>query len=135
MITFQLQPLKSKQVFMTLARPISFCEKWFNEWVHESTTTLIKKANFLSKVHTHAHTHKHNLSLLLFLSKSEFLTKMAQGRGSAMVATVFLCMLMFMLHSEMAHAATYTVGDSGGWTFNVAGWPNGKRFRAGDTLG
>ncbi|KAL4654703.1 hypothetical protein ACB092_01G399400 [Castanea dentata] len=59
---------------------------------------------------------------------------MAQGRGSAMFATVFLCMLMFMLHSEMAHAATYTVGDSGGWTFNVAGWPKGKRFRAGDTL-
>ncbi|KAK7852118.1 basic blue protein [Quercus suber] len=60
---------------------------------------------------------------------------MAQGRGSAMVATVFLCMLMFVLHSEMAHAATYTVGDSGGWTFNVAGWPKGKQFRAGDTLG
>ncbi|KAL0013255.1 hypothetical protein SO802_000324 [Lithocarpus litseifolius] len=55
---------------------------------------------------------------------------MAQGRGSAMVTTVFLCTLMFVLHSEMAHAATYTVGDSGGWTFNVASWPKGKRFRA-----
>ena len=51
-----------------------------------------------------------------------------------MVATVFLCMLMFVLHSEMAHAATYTVGDSGCWTFNVAGWPKGKQFRAGDIL-
>ncbi|KAB1207030.1 Basic blue protein [Morella rubra] len=34
----------------------------------------------------------------------------------------------------MADAATYTVGDAGGWTFNVAGWPKGKRFRAGDVL-
>ncbi|GMY05237.1 basic blue protein-like [Fagus crenata] len=57
---------------------------------------------------------------------------MAQGRGSAIIAAVLLC--MFLLHSEMAQAATYTVGDAGGWTFNVAGWPKGKRFRAGDTL-
>ncbi|KAE9602894.1 hypothetical protein Lal_00049401 [Lupinus albus] len=54
---------------------------------------------------------------------------MALGRGSAMVALMFL-----VLHSEMAHAATYTVGDANGWTFNIAGWPRGKRFRAGDTL-
>ncbi|KAK7854061.1 basic blue protein [Quercus suber] len=68
---------------------------------------------------------------------------MAQGRGSAMVATLFLCMLIIVLHSEMAHAATYTVGDSatytvgdlGGWTFNAAGWLKGKQFRAGETLG
>ncbi|KAK7854060.1 basic blue protein [Quercus suber] len=59
---------------------------------------------------------------------------MAQGRGSAMVATVFLCMLIIVLHSEMAHAATYTVGDLGGWTFNAASWPKGKQFRAGETL-
>jgi hypothetical protein len=59
---------------------------------------------------------------------------MARGRGSAMVvATALLCMLL--LHSEMAHAAVYTVGDAGGWTFNVVGWPKGKRFRAGDILG
>ncbi|TKY60175.1 Basic blue protein [Spatholobus suberectus] len=55
---------------------------------------------------------------------------MALGRGSAMV--LLLCFLV--LHSEMARAATYTVGDSGGWTFNTVGWPKGKRFRAGDTL-
>uniref|UniRef100_A0A2N9FFS4 Basic blue protein n=1 Tax=Fagus sylvatica TaxID=28930 RepID=A0A2N9FFS4_FAGSY len=30
--------------------------------------------------------------------------------------------------------ATYTVGDSGGWTFNTDSWPKGKRFRAGDVL-
>ncbi|XP_059460402.1 basic blue protein-like [Corylus avellana] len=58
---------------------------------------------------------------------------MARGRGSAMVvATALLCMLL--LQSEMAHAAVYTVGGAGGWTFNVAGWPKGKRFRAGDIL-
>ena len=46
---------------------------------------------------------------------------------------LLLCLLV--LHSEMAHAATYTVGGAGGWTFNTVGWPKGKRFRAGDTLG
>ncbi|CAJ1938276.1 unnamed protein product [Sphenostylis stenocarpa] len=57
---------------------------------------------------------------------------MGLGRGSAMVLVLSLCFLV--LHSEMAHAATYYVGDSGGWTFNTIGWPKGKRFRAGDTL-
>ncbi|KAF2293767.1 hypothetical protein GH714_004551 [Hevea brasiliensis] len=56
---------------------------------------------------------------------------MAQGRGSAMVAMVFLWLLL--LHFEMG-AATYTVGGSSGWTFNVSGWPKGKRFRAGDII-
>ncbi|XP_077240011.1 basic blue protein-like [Tasmannia lanceolata] len=58
---------------------------------------------------------------------------MAQGRGSAHVAmaVVLLCLLV---HCEIAQAATYTVGDSGGWTFNVVNWPNGKRFSAGDVL-
>ncbi|KAK7318724.1 hypothetical protein RJT34_03430 [Clitoria ternatea] len=52
------------------------------------------------------------------------------GRGSAIVLLV--CFLV--LHSEMARAATYTVGGRGGWTFNTVAWPNGKRFRTGDTL-
>ncbi|KAK7247322.1 hypothetical protein RIF29_42203 [Crotalaria pallida] len=56
---------------------------------------------------------------------------MALGRGSAMV--LLLCLLV-MIHSEIVHAATYTVGGAGGWTFNTVGWPKGKRFRAGDTL-
>ncbi|XP_027346685.1 basic blue protein-like [Abrus precatorius] len=55
---------------------------------------------------------------------------MGVGRGSAIV--LLLCFLV--LHSEMASAATYIVGGSGGWTFNLVGWPKGKRFRAGDTL-
>ncbi|KAK7359075.1 hypothetical protein VNO77_01021 [Canavalia gladiata] len=57
---------------------------------------------------------------------------MAMGRGSACAWVLLLC--FFVLHSEIARAATYKVGGLGGWTFNTAGWPKGKRFRAGDTL-
>ncbi|KAE8725996.1 Basic blue protein [Hibiscus syriacus] len=57
---------------------------------------------------------------------------MAQGRCSAMAATVLLCLLL--LHFESVRSATFTVGGSGGWTFNAAAWPKGKRFKAGDTL-
>ncbi|KAK8567859.1 hypothetical protein V6N13_105806 [Hibiscus sabdariffa] len=57
---------------------------------------------------------------------------MAQGRCSAMAATVLLCLLS--LHIESARSATFTVGGNSGWTFNAAGWTKGKRFRAGDTL-
>ncbi|KAL6637052.1 hypothetical protein ACP70R_024624 [Stipagrostis hirtigluma subsp. patula] len=61
---------------------------------------------------------------------------MAQGSGSArggaaVMAMVLLCVL---LHGELAESAVYTVGDRGGWSFNTAAWPRGKRFRAGDVL-
>ncbi|WOL02581.1 basic blue protein-like [Canna indica] len=60
---------------------------------------------------------------------------MALGRGSAATYTVgasaVLCLLLL---AHAAEAATYTVGDSGGWTFNTASWTRGKRFRAGDVL-
>ncbi|KAF8404364.1 hypothetical protein HHK36_009247 [Tetracentron sinense] len=60
---------------------------------------------------------------------------MSQGRGSAgraiIVAIALLCLLA---HSEIARAATYTVGGTGGWTFNTVTWPKGKRFSAGDVL-
>ncbi|XP_043710147.1 basic blue protein-like [Telopea speciosissima] len=61
---------------------------------------------------------------------------MAQGRGSAsgIGVIVGITLLALLLHFEIVHAATYTVGDSGGWAFNVVNWPNGKQFRAGDTL-
>lgn len=61
---------------------------------------------------------------------------MAQGRGNANQAvTVAVTLLVLLLvHSEVVDAATYTVGGTGGWTFNTVGWPNGKRFRAGDVL-
>ncbi|CAK9318090.1 unnamed protein product [Citrullus colocynthis] len=58
---------------------------------------------------------------------------MGEGRGSAVVGAVVVCFLMLQ-YSQMVHAAVYTVGGAQGWTFNVASWPKGKRFRAGDTL-
>ncbi|KAL1534281.1 basic blue protein-like [Salvia divinorum] len=57
---------------------------------------------------------------------------MAMGRGSAMVIAMMIVGVLTV--SQVAEAATYPVGGSGGWTFNVAAWPKGKRFRAGDTL-
>lgn len=57
---------------------------------------------------------------------------MALGRGSALVV-LLVCFLV--IHSELAQAAIYTVGGAGGWTFNTIAWPNGKNFKAGDTLG
>ena len=64
----------------------------------------------------------------------------AQGRGSAArgnsgAAAVALVLLCVLLHGEVAESAVYTVGDRGGWSFNTASWPSGKRFRAGDVLG
>ncbi|KAL0384545.1 UNVERIFIED_CONTAM: Basic blue protein [Sesamum radiatum] len=60
---------------------------------------------------------------------------MSGGRGSAVVVGVVVTVaLAVAFHFEVAEAATYTVGGAGGWTFNVAAWPKGKRFRAGDTL-
>ncbi|KAF9687129.1 hypothetical protein SADUNF_Sadunf02G0061600 [Salix dunnii] len=60
---------------------------------------------------------------------------MVQGRGSADLVVVnmaaLLCLIVLTGH---VHAATYTVGGSGGWTLNVDSWPKGKRFKAGDTL-
>ncbi|KAF3435187.1 hypothetical protein FNV43_RR22274 [Rhamnella rubrinervis] len=58
---------------------------------------------------------------------------MGQERGSAM-AVYALLVLFSLLLSHSAHAATHIVGDTGGWTFNVAAWPRGKHFRAGDRL-
>ncbi|XP_050261752.1 basic blue protein-like [Quercus robur] len=57
---------------------------------------------------------------------------MSQGRGNAIAVLVLL--LGMLLHCGNVWAATYTVGDAGGWAFNVVGWPNGKTFRAGDVL-
>ncbi|KAJ6427641.1 hypothetical protein OIU84_023100 [Salix udensis] len=59
---------------------------------------------------------------------------MVQGRGSAMAVAVTAMLCMMLLRFDMAHAATYSVGGPGGWTFNVSGWPKGKSFKAGDIL-
>ncbi|KAH6768341.1 hypothetical protein C2S51_013677 [Perilla frutescens var. frutescens] len=47
---------------------------------------------------------------------------------------VGIVLLTVLLRSNSALATTYTVGDASGWKFNVAGWENGKNFKAGDTL-
>lgn len=62
---------------------------------------------------------------------------MSQGRGGAgqAMAMVVVLVLCLLVHMEQVHAATYMVGDSGGWSFNTDSWPSGKRFRAGDVLG
>ncbi|MBA0738126.1 hypothetical protein Gogos_011534 [Gossypium gossypioides] len=60
---------------------------------------------------------------------------MDQGSGSASQAKFWVALLFcFLVFWENVDAATYTVGGSNGWTFNMASWPRGKRFRAGDTL-
>ena len=58
---------------------------------------------------------------------------MSQGRGNAIDVSVLL--MGMLLRCGNVWAATYTVGDAAGWSFNVVGWPNGKTFRAGDVLG
>ncbi|XP_042009303.1 basic blue protein-like [Salvia splendens] len=45
-----------------------------------------------------------------------------------------IVLLNVLLHSNPALAASYVVGDATGWKFNVAGWENGKSFKACDTL-
>ncbi|WCJ43446.1 Basic blue protein [Euphorbia peplus] len=63
---------------------------------------------------------------------------MGQGRGSATTKLALLnlaAMLLLLANlNQQVHAATFTVGGSSGWTFNVASWPKGKSFKAGDTL-
>ncbi|GAV67387.1 Cu_bind_like domain-containing protein [Cephalotus follicularis] len=59
---------------------------------------------------------------------------MALARGTVLVATMVL--LFVVLHCEVAHAKTWTVGDGFGWTLaiNEEVWPRGKTFYAGDIL-
>ncbi|XP_050222464.1 basic blue protein-like [Mercurialis annua] len=59
---------------------------------------------------------------------------MGQGRGSASVAVVIMVALLGLMMADQVYGATYTVGGSAGWTFNLDTWPKGKRFRAGDSL-
>jgi hypothetical protein len=61
--------------------------------------------------------------------------RMGGARGSSGAVVLALVLLCVLLHGEFAESAVYTVGDRGGWSFNTANWPKGKRFRAGDVLG
>ena len=59
-----------------------------------------------------------------------------QGRGGAVFLAAAALVLCVLLHeAQVAESAVFTVGDRGGWSFNTASWPSGKRFRAGDVLG
>ncbi|KAI8025841.1 Basic blue protein [Camellia lanceoleosa] len=53
-----------------------------------------------------------------------------KGRGNAIIAALasVVCMVV-LLHCEVADAASFTVGNVGGWTFGVSTWPNGKSFK------
>lgn len=74
------------------------------------------------------------VSLLVYvLFVEDFISQMTQRRASATVAAFLLFCLL--LHRENVWAATFTVGDGRGWTFNVEGWPRGKTFKSGDVLG
>ncbi|CAH8355314.1 unnamed protein product [Eruca vesicaria subsp. sativa] len=63
---------------------------------------------------------------------------MVKGSGSASWSTRTIVALMvvsvLVLQAAYVHAATYTVGESNGWTFNAVGWPKGKQFKANDVL-
>ncbi|KAL6515175.1 hypothetical protein OROHE_018807 [Orobanche hederae] len=64
---------------------------------------------------------------------------MAQERGSARVSVTAVVMMVAMamvLHCEVAEGATYTVGGTSGWTYNMpsSNWAKGKTFKSGDTL-
>jgi hypothetical protein len=66
-------------------------------------------------------------------------TEMAEGRGSARaigaMAFAVACCCCCCCVAIADAATTYYVGDSNGWSFSSPSWPNGKHFRAGDTLG
>lgn len=67
---------------------------------------------------------------------------MARGRGDAIGGggVLALALLVGLLVATNAPpvaeaAASYMVGDYGGWKFNVDRWAKGRTFRAGDVLG
>ncbi|KAI6689495.1 hypothetical protein NL676_026323 [Syzygium grande] len=68
----------------------------------------------------------------MHFSKSGVVGALKIGRGSAYETAIIGLAVMYLL--AQAKAATYVVGRSEGWTFNMENWPNGKSFRAGDTL-
>jgi hypothetical protein len=64
---------------------------------------------------------------------------MARGRGGAIGGVLALALLVGLFVAARAPvaeaAASYMVGDYGGWRFNVDKWAKGRTFRAGDVLG
>ncbi|KAL8168351.1 hypothetical protein V2J09_009850 [Rumex salicifolius] len=59
-----------------------------------------------------------------------------KGRGSALVVSALVVVVVLMVQSEVCSAArSYTVGGPSGWTFNMVKWPKNKHFKSGDVLG
>ncbi|KAG2261603.1 hypothetical protein Bca4012_013685 [Brassica carinata] len=63
---------------------------------------------------------------------------MAKRRSTASCSAGAIVALMvvsvLVLQADYVQAATYIVGDSLKWDFNVVDWPKGKHFQAGDVL-
>ncbi|KAK4438271.1 Chemocyanin [Sesamum alatum] len=57
------------------------------------------------------------------------MSEFEKGNFAKLVSIVGL-----LIHIHTANATDYTVGDSSGWAFKVAGWEKGKPFKTGDTL-
>jgi len=61
-----------------------------------------------------------------------------QGRCSASLGQVVALsrtLVLLLVQSHTTQAKKFTVGDTSGWSFNVQGWTEGKKFKAGDSLG
>ncbi|XP_009403746.2 basic blue protein-like [Musa acuminata AAA Group] len=111
------------------------CQPSINPGGAHSSTTLSPTP--IKSLPPSSELHKRDLHLHCTCSEESVLASergivMAQGRGS--VVALGLALLCLLIHSEVAEAATYVVGGNSGWTFNVASWPRGKSFRAGDVL-
>ncbi|GAA0175740.1 hypothetical protein LIER_28854 [Lithospermum erythrorhizon] len=59
---------------------------------------------------------------------------MTQGRGNAALFAVAIMICLVALQVGVAQATIHRVGGVKGWTYNVAGWPHKKIFKAGDIL-
>ncbi|KAG6785355.1 hypothetical protein POTOM_011085 [Populus tomentosa] len=73
----------------------------------------------------------------LFCSVPMIINNDFQGRCSAIgvvLASTLLVILSLQFKIAIAKAATFTVGDTSGWTFNIQSWTDGKKFKAGDSL-
>ncbi|KAJ0240430.1 Basic blue protein [Hirschfeldia incana] len=59
---------------------------------------------------------------------------MAKGRGTSCSTSAIVGLMVVSVLVLQSEAATYIVGDSLKWAFNVVDWPKGKHFKAGDVL-
>lgn len=77
------------------------------------------------------------LSLTVYIFSEDW--SMAKRRSTASCSAGAIVALMvvsvLVLQADYVQAATYIVGDSLKWAFNVVDWPKGKHFKAGDVLG